>query len=190
MTPRDSAPFPLGSGRITIATKGGREVCVRHILARDAALLVDLFNRLSSESRRMRFFTTRPDIPEGVIPPEMVRLADIDPLTHAALIATVSEDDVEHAVAVARVVASPNEPSNAEMAIVVRDDYQGEGLGSVLFDLIVQVALVRGLQRLWAISLAENDAFHRLVRRAGLPFVSERNGSEIVTTIMLTDEAT
>lgn len=187
MTPSDSAPFPLGSGSVMITTKGGREVRVRHILARDAALLVDLFNRLSSESRRMRFFTTRPDIPEGVIPPEMVRLADIDPLTHAALIATVSEDAVEHAVAVARMVSSPHEPAIAEMAIVVRDDYQGEGLGSVLFDLILQVALVRGLQRLWAISLAENEAFQRLVRRAGLPFVSERHGSEIQTTILLAD---
>ncbi len=189
MTGDTPLPFPLGQGSVTVTSRRGRAVHIRHITAEDAARLVDLFNHLSPETRRMRFFSPRIDTPDDVLWPEAVRLADINPLVEAALIATVPEDGQEHAVGVARLIREAEGGPQAEVAIVLRDDYQGEGLGTMLFDLLVQVALVRGLKRLWAVSLAENEAFHRLVRNSGLPFTSQTLRGETTTTITLSDES-
>jgi RimJ/RimL family protein N-acetyltransferase len=189
MTGDASLPFPLGHGSVTVTSRRGRAVHIRHIAAEDAARLVDLFNHLSPETRRMRFFSPRIDTPDDVLWPEAMRLADINPLVEAALIATVLEDGQEHAVGVARLIREAEGAPQAEVAIVLRDDYQGEGLGTTLFDLLVQVALVRGLKRLWAVSLAENVAFHRLVRNSGLPFTSQTLRGETTTTITLSDES-
>jgi RimJ/RimL family protein N-acetyltransferase len=187
MTDDTPPPFPLGYGSVTITTRRGRAVRIRHIVPEDAALLVDLFNHLSPETRRMRFLRPRNDVPNEVFWPEARRFAAIDPLVEAALIGLVSEEDRDHAVGVARLARDADDPNVAEMAIVLRDDYQGEGLGTLLFDLLLQVAMVRGLKRLVAISLAENDAFRRLVRKSGLPFTSQTAYGETTTTITLSD---
>jgi RimJ/RimL family protein N-acetyltransferase len=183
----DRSPFPLGHGSVTVVTKRGRTVHIRHIDQEDAALLVDLFHRLSPATRRLRFFSPMINIPEDQIWSMAQRLSAIDPLDEAALIATILEDVHERAVGVARLVRDGGDPTTAEVAIVLRDDYQGEGLGPRLFDLLLQIALVRGLKRLWAISLAENSAFHHLVHNSGLPFTSQTRSGETTTTITLSD---
>jgi acetyltransferase len=170
-----------------ITTGRGREVLIRHIAAEDAALLVDLFHHLSPETRRLRFFRPMTDIPDNVIWPAARRLAAIDPLAEAALIATYLEGGQEHAVGVARLVREAAGTTTAEVAIVIRDDYQGEGLGTRLFDLLLQVAMVRGLRRLWAVSLAENTVFQRLVRTSGLPYTSQTLRGETTTSITIAD---
>jgi RimJ/RimL family protein N-acetyltransferase len=178
-------PFPLGHGSVTTTTKRGRDVLIRHILPADAALLVDLFHQLSAETRRLRFFAPRADVPDEVIWREAEQGANINPQVEAALIATVREAQQERAAGVARMVRTIGAPPTAEVAIVIRDDYQGEGLGLVLFDLLVQVALVRGLQRLQAVSLAENIGMRQLIRKTGLPFTSETLRGETISTIEL-----
>ena len=187
MTTGEQAPFPLGSGSVTVTTRRERAVRIRHIVPEDAALLVDLFNRLSLETRRLRFFTPKPDVPDAVRWPEAVRLSTINPLVQAALIGTVQEGTENHGVGVARLIRDADDPTTAEVAIVVRDDYQGEGLGTVLFDLLIQVAMVRGLKRLRAVSLAENEAVQRLVRHTGLPVTGQALRGETTMIISLAD---
>jgi acetyltransferase len=190
----ESQPFPLGHGSVTIATRRGRTVHIRHIAPTDAALLVGLFYQLTPATRRLRFFSPMIDIPEERIWSQAQRLSAIDPQVDAALIATIAEDrqadegaEPGEAVGVARLVRESSDPTAAEVAIVLRDDFQGEGLGTQLFDLLLQVALVRGLKRLWALSLAENSAFHRLVRNSGLPFTAQTLHGETTTSITLSD---
>jgi RimJ/RimL family protein N-acetyltransferase len=181
-------PFPLGHGSVTTTTRRGRAVHIRNIASEDTALLVDLYHNLSDETRRLRFMGPRPDLPDEVLWPEMMRRSHIDPLVEAALIATAPDAERERAVGVARMVRGDTDPDAAEVAIVLRDDYQAEGLGTVLFDLLVQVALVRGLKRLVAVSLAENAGMHRLVRKTGLPFTSQTSYGETTMVILLTDD--
>lgn len=179
--------FPLGCGSTTIVSKRGRRVRVRHIRADDDALLVDLFQHLSEQTRRLRFFSPLPDLPDTVVWREAKRLADIDPLQAAALIAIIEENGGEHAVGVARLAVDADDPTTAEPAIVIRDDYQNEGIGGVLFDLLVQVAMVRGLKRLRALTLAENGAVLRMVQKMGLPYRTDVRRGEATTIITLAD---
>lgn len=181
---RSGVPYPLGHGQVGITTRSGVPVRIRHIVARDAALLVDLFQNLSERTRWLRFFS-----PVG-IPPERLwseatRLSDIDPAIEAALIATIDVDGKEVAVAVARMIRVTALADAAEVAIVVRDDMQREGIGRTIFDLLVQTALVQGIKRLIAITLPENYGMQRLARGVGLPVSVQRAPGELTITIHL-----
>ena len=68
-------PFPLGHGSVTVTTRRERDVHIRHITAEDAALLIDLFGQLSRETRRLRFFAPKPDMPDEVLWPQAMRLS-------------------------------------------------------------------------------------------------------------------
>jgi acetyltransferase len=185
------APFPFGHGSTTLTSRRGREITIRHIRPNDDALLVDLFHHLSEQTRRLRFFSPLPDLPDTIVWREAKRLADIDPVHAAALIATInnsdSHSDREQAIGVARLAVDPHDESIAEPAIVLRDDYQGEGIGSVLFDILVQVAMVRGLKRLRALSLYENAAVNRLIHKLGLPVETHTSHGEMTSLIMIGD---
>jgi RimJ/RimL family protein N-acetyltransferase len=55
------------------------------------------------------------------------------------------------------------DPAAAELAIVVGDPYQGEGLGRELLGRLADAALARGIVRLKATVLADNVPVHRLL---------------------------
>ncbi|GAB4212435.1 MAG: hypothetical protein OHK0022_48240 [Roseiflexaceae bacterium] len=158
---------------------------VRHIRPDDDGLLVEFFDRLSLETRQQRFMTTREHVPAEEVQREARRLAVIDPRYEAALVAVVEEHGAERIVGVARFVGSPDDPQLAEFAIVIRDDYQREGLGSILLDLLIQVALARGIDCLVGVTLLENTGIQRLVRRLGLPLSIQTRRGETTMTIRL-----
>jgi acetyltransferase len=170
-----------------MTTRRGREISVRHIEPEDADLLIDLFKQLSPRTRWLRFFSAAPDIPDEVLRREASSLSNIDPLLQAALIATAREGEREYAVGVARLVRTTPDSTTAEIAVVVRDDYQGEGIGATLLDLITQVAMVRGIKQLQGYTLAENAVIQGLVRKSGLPFSIHTSRGETTVTISLSD---
>jgi GNAT superfamily N-acetyltransferase len=55
----------------------------------------------------------------------------------------------------------------AEVAVTVIDEYQGRGLGRLLFRLVSSVALDRGINRLCAYTLADNLPVRRELARVG-----------------------
>ena len=180
--------FPLGHGSVTLPTRRGRAVKIRHVEPEDAGLLVDLFNRLSPTSRRMRFFVSKPALPEGVIPPAVEGLTRTDRHEQTALVATTLEDEQERAVGMAQLLFYTEDPEIGEVALVMRDDYQGEGLGRALFDLLLQVALVRGLKRIFAVTLAENMTMIQLARNAGFDVTDETSDGETTLTLTLSGD--
>jgi RimJ/RimL family protein N-acetyltransferase len=79
---------------------------------------------------------------------------------------------------VARFVRSPDDPAAAEFAIVVGDDWQGEGLGRELMGRLVDAAVSRGVHRFQATMLADNLGILRLSERfAAGPLRRRRRGS-------------
>ena len=68
-------------------------------------------------------------------------------------------------VAVARSVRIADPPDTAEMAVVVDDEWQGHGLGSLLAETLADAARKAGIRRLAAIMLGANEPARRLVLR-------------------------
>jgi acetyltransferase len=177
-------PYPLGHGHVGITTRSGIEVTVRHMQPGDAQLFVDLFHKLGERTRWLRFFSSV-GIPQERLWDEAVELAEVEPLLEVALIATITTNGGEEAVGIAELIREAPLANTAEVAIVLRDDFQREGIGRVIFDLLVQVALVQGLNRLYAITLPENLGMQKLARGVGLPTTSRTQDGETVITMYL-----
>lgn len=161
---------PNLSASVTLSTRDGREVRVRHLRPDDAELLERMFYRLSSDTRYRRFFVPLDHIEDERVRAEAARLAMIDSRREVALVALAREDEREEAVAVVRYAGLGGEDHGAEGSIVVRDDYQGAGLGGQLFDLLIQTALAHELRHLVLLTHADNTGMIGLVQRSGLPY--------------------
>lgn len=165
-----------------VTTKTGRVVSTRLLGREDAPLLVDLFSRLSERTRRLRFSKPRSD--DEVIWREASRLVQSDPHADTNLIGLVREDGQDRAVALVQVVRV--DATMAEIAVVVRDDYQNEGLGRAICRLAAQLAMTRGVRTLQILTMAENKVVQWLVRSMGAPYTAQVQRGEVTILVQLT----
>lgn len=164
-------------GQTSYVIRDGRRVSIRPITPDDAPLLVDLYYRMSDMTRRLRFHSMRRNTPLEKIEEEAKRLSDLDPANQAALVATVEEKGEERIVAVARLARSEN-PAEAESAIVVRDDYQNQGLGTHMLKLLAETTRSMNIERLTAWVMAENLHMLHIIRKSGLDVFAETRYGE------------
>ena len=153
----------------TFQLRSGKEVTIRPIRPDDGPLLARAYDRLSPESKYRRFLAPKPRLTSA----DTRYLVQIDGRHHVALVA-VASDDPSRLLGVARFVREDDDPELAELAIAVGDDFQEEGLGSELVARLARIAADLGIRRFRGTMLAENQAAHRLVRRAGERVVQER----------------
>jgi RimJ/RimL family protein N-acetyltransferase len=139
------------------------EITIREIRADDHDRLRDHHERLSPESRYRRFLAAKPRLTSA----DARYLVEIDGCDHFALVATVpdgdGDGDGERIVAVARFIRLPDNREVAELAIVVNDDFQGQGMGAELINRLAAAAVQRGVRRFRATMLSDNVAIHRLL---------------------------
>jgi acetyltransferase len=164
-----------------VTTKTGRIVSTRLVGREDAPLLVDLFSRLSERTRRLRFSKPRSD--DEVAWREASRLVQSDSQADTNLVGLVREDGQDRAVALVQVVRV--DATMAEIAAVVRDDYQNEGLGRAICRLAAQLAMVRGVRTLQILTMAENKVVHWLVRSMGVPYTAQVQRGEVTIFVQL-----
>jgi RimJ/RimL family protein N-acetyltransferase len=141
----------------------GTSVRIRPIAPGDKDKLVTGLRRLSDESIRKRFLAAKPRFSSA----ELRYLTEVDGFKHIALVA-VLEDDPNTLVAVARCVRLPDRPDTAEMAIVVGDPWQNQGLGRALANTLADAARAAGIRRFAATMLGDNEAARRLMRTFAL----------------------
>ena len=145
-----------------VVTRTGIEVLMRPIKPDDAPLLLDLFNSLSHETRYYRFFS-----PLKVLPREMlIRFTQIDYSKDMALVAIDLAEKKEKILAVARFISKPDQ-SDTEFAVVVRDEWQGKGVGRVLLENLIVIARDRKVGSMSGFVLTENIHMLSLVRKLG-----------------------
>jgi GNAT superfamily N-acetyltransferase len=140
--------------------RDGRVTAVRPFERGDRPLLEAAIGRLSSDSRYLRFASSR-----ALTGRDVDRLADVDHHTHEALLAI--DPLTGRGVAVVRYVRLPGEQGVVEIAATVADEWQGTGLGSALLARLTQRAHDEGHSTLRADVLASNRRAIAMLRRAG-----------------------
>ena len=144
----------------SVTLKDGSIARLRPICPEDEPELTAFYERLSPTSAYQRFHTLM-----ARLPPDWARfLANVDYERRMAIVAVDSEDRL---IAVARY--DYNEQSeDAEVAIVVQDQWQGKGLGTKLMTELLSYAEAKGIARFRAHVLADNrrmlDMFTRVTR--------------------------
>ncbi|HJZ50343.1 MAG TPA: GNAT family N-acetyltransferase, partial [Roseiflexaceae bacterium] len=154
-----------------------RPLCVRPVTPADTTLLAELIAGLSDTARRRRFF--RPVPSSELIWQEASRVTQREPRQGVALVATASERGRVCAVALAELVHDPVAPTAAELAVLVRDDMQRQGVGTRLLRLLIGLAGGRGVRTLHATLQAENRPARQLLRKLGLAYHTEIRYGEI-----------
>jgi RimJ/RimL family protein N-acetyltransferase len=164
-----------------VRLRDGGWVQLRSLRNDDREVLVEWFEGLSPQSRRLRFFGPKP----ALAPFEIERLLDVDGRRQHAIVAM----EGSCVAGIVRFVRDAEDPRQAEIAIGVVDAFQARGLGLVLLERILDAAQCRGVERVVAEALHENRKVGRLVRRAA-PHATRRSlGITLQHVIELTRRA-
>lgn len=165
--------------------KNGQQIWTRPLRADDTPVLVDIFEHMSSESRYHRFQQTVDHVPEQRIWREAEQIATADPQRNHGLLAFhTDKTGKEIPVGAVRWVALSDD--EAEVAISIRDDFQGLGIGSKLMQLLAEEALEHGFERLSANIDNDNPAILHLFARLPYEVLRVPNGHSSDILILLT----
>ncbi len=151
-----------------VELKDGRRVFLRPVRLTDEAALREMFYSLSEQSIYQRFFAHIRSMPHQ----KLQEFIKTDYEHDMALVATTGKAEDDPIIAVGRY--NLNRQTNlAEVAFVVRDDWQNRGLGTRLLATLVEVAKSKGIHGFVAEVLADNHAMLRVFHNSGLAIESK-----------------
>jgi protein lysine acetyltransferase len=152
--------------------KQGRPVVIRPIRPDDKALLVRGLNELSERSVHARFLSPKRSFSRA----ELRYLTEVDGHDHVAFVAEDAADPTR-LIGVGRFVRLLGAAHTAEVAIVVADDRQRDGVGSLLATALGEEALRHDVHRFAATILSDNVAAQRLLTRLTRHLERRHNGA-------------
>ncbi len=129
---------------------------IRAIEPTDAPALIKAHDHLSDETRRRRFFRPHPVL----TPSEAEFFSTVDHVDREALVAV----EGKYIVGVARYDRVGDDA--AEVAVVVGDPWQGQGIGARLMDRLAKRACANGITHFVADTMGDNHAAKALIRHA------------------------
>ena len=162
--------------------RNGRNVEIRAFRPEDRASFLSAVDRIGPRSRYLRFFTLKSHFTEA----ETAFFLNVDFDEHVVLVALMEEAGQKVIVAGGRYVGT--QPGKAEVAFVVIDDYQGQGIGTALLQHLAIIARGAGLCALIGEVLPENRPMLRVFEKCELPMIVTRDPEVIHVTLQLRPE--
>jgi len=134
---------------------------IRALRRCEAAPVRELFAQLSPRTRYLRFFSPLPALPDSVLR----LLTCMDYRRGIALVAESVSGGGREIIGLGSFNAIDDQ--NAEVALVVRDDWQQQRVGTTLARRVLQAAEDRGFHRFVVLVHADNFAILKLVKKIG-----------------------
>jgi acyl-CoA hydrolase/GNAT superfamily N-acetyltransferase len=168
---RDQAFIPGKRGEypeqleIYRTTRTGLDLKLRPVKISDEPLLKDFFYSLSDQSVYRRFMSQRKDMPHERLQDFVV----IDYTNEMVILAVKIDEDPEEreeVIALGQYGIDQNSHT-AEVALVVRDDHQNQGVGRVVLSYLTELAQREGLMGFTAEVLMENTPMLHLFESMG-----------------------
>jgi RimJ/RimL family protein N-acetyltransferase len=153
---------------------------IRPIEPDDKAAVRAFYHELSDRSRRLRFLVPTSEISDE----DLAYLTEVDHRRHEALVAL----DGDRVVGVARFVRTPGDRESAEVAVVVVDDRQNQGIGTALLDQLTERARENGIVRYTALVSRDNEIVLGALERAGAARTGSTDDGEIEFAVDLPAE--
>lgn len=151
-----------------IELKDGSKAYLRPLKLADESEVRELFYDLSEESIQTRFFRTIRAMPHE----KLQELLKIDYDSDMALVVFTEAAEQTDMIAIAH-YAREEHTNYAEAAFLVRDDWQGKGIGTALIHSLVAAARSRGIAGFTAEVLVKNHGMMRVFHRCGFPVKSD-----------------
>jgi len=135
---------------------------LRPIKPEDEPMWLEMFQSFSEESIRYRFFQLLKDTPHEV----RVRYCNIDYDREIAIVAELSDEDHKKLLGVGRLSIEPD-GKTGELAFIIGDQWQGQGLGSKVVDFVLEIAKEMRVEIVYAIMLPDNRRALNLTKKMG-----------------------
>jgi RimJ/RimL family protein N-acetyltransferase len=166
----EGVPAMADAARYSVieSLRDGRRVEIRAVRSGDWDGLAEAVDRASADTLRRRFFAVRRHFSER----EIAFFSDVDFVSHVALVAVVEESGRPVIAGGGRYIVV--QPGLAEIAFALLDEYQGQGLGTVLMRHLTAIAREAGLHELIAEVLAENTPMLKVFEKSGLRLTRKR----------------
>jgi RimJ/RimL family protein N-acetyltransferase len=149
-------------------TKSGKKVMVRPIKPVDEDNLRTFFHNLSDQSIYLRYFRRLKSMPQRILQ----KTSDIDYSQDMAIVVLSPPNAYQHdIVGIAQWISDVRGLHVPEIAFQVRDDWQGEGLGTFLFNKLMATGKIMGFMKFQADVLASNKGMNAIFERSGIPIL-------------------
>jgi acyl-CoA hydrolase/RimJ/RimL family protein N-acetyltransferase len=164
-------------------TKSGLNILLRPVKLSDEPLLKDFFYSLSDQTMYRRFVSARKDMPHERLQEFVV----IDYTKEMAIVAVVSHENSQEEIVGMGQYGIDGGTLMANFALVVRDAWQGRGVGTEILGHLANLAKKQGLRGFTAEVLEENRAMFHLFESLGLQI--ERRSSQGIHELRMTFKA-
>ncbi|MHA1229154.1 MAG: GNAT family N-acetyltransferase [Candidatus Helarchaeota archaeon] len=147
-----------------IKLKNGLEVLIREIREDDAEKLIEMFEHLSDETKYTRFMKFR----------KTIMIEDLKPFLKSskenfAIVAELERDGKKIIIADGRYYLD-DPPDRANVAIVVRDDFQRQGLAHQMLSILIDVARENNIKYFHGEILLENSKMLNFIKKTGYEY--------------------
>ncbi len=173
----DQAFIPGASGVYPVAletfrtTWSGLNILLRPVKIGDEPLMKDFFYGLSNDSMYRRFMSVRMDMPH-----ERLQEFGIVDYANSMMILAIVEGDRKETIAAIGQYEMDKKMHTAEVALVVKDEYQNMGVGHDMLSYLTRLARRQGLLGFTADVLVENKPMLDLFKNMG--FDMEKRSDE------------
>lgn len=168
-----------------VQLRDGTEAWITALQRGDRERLAAEFAALTEETRRQRFLSPVTRLSEQMLD-HLVN--DVDGIDHIALVLTAeTSEGIFDPVAIARMVRYPDAPDSADLAVTVKDAWQGRGVATTLLAVLVRQR-PEGVARVITEVSADNRASLAMLRRLG-PLSATSNGHGALDVEILLDAA-
>ena len=150
------------------ATRDGRKLEIRALRPQDKDDMRAAVDRASAQSLYRRFFGVKRSFSDK----EVAFFVNVDFLKHVALVAVVEEGDQAAIVAGGRYIVQQS--GAAEIAFIVIDDYQKQGIGAALLRHLAILGRGAGVKEFTAEVLPENIPMLKTFEKSGLKMSTKR----------------
>jgi GNAT superfamily N-acetyltransferase len=150
--------------------RDGSALEVRPIRPEDKDAIQAGFERMSPETRYRRFFAPVQKLTES----DLAYLTEVDHHDHEALVAF--DADSGEPVAAARFIRA-YEPTQAQVAVSVIDDWQGRGVATAMLEQLIERAREEGIERFLALVMEDNQDAVEVARRL-FPDLMEKRSAD------------
>ncbi|MEM2843641.1 MAG: GNAT family N-acetyltransferase [Candidatus Bathyarchaeia archaeon] len=168
--PKEILPFPTAEYpeelEKFITLKDGSQILLRPIKPSDATMKQHFFYSLSKETIYKRYFGQLKAMPIKRIWPYVI----IDYENEMVIVASAMENGLETIVGIGSYVKIPG-TKTAEVALVVRDDWQNKGLGTVLLNYLIEIGKNKEIENFTAWVFTENMKMLHIFKK--LPYKTE-----------------
>ncbi|MCS7164132.1 MAG: GNAT family N-acetyltransferase [Thermodesulfovibrio sp.] len=154
-------PYPVHLYK-EVELKNGVKAVLRPIKAEDESLIASLLGRCSERTISLRFFQRAIDLRHE----NLVKFCQIDYDRNLAFVCVIKEAEEEKIIGDVRISRDPD-GIDADMAILVEDEWQGKGVGKALCSYAIEVAKDLGVKRIWMDILRINTYMLGLAERLG-----------------------